>query len=166
MKKLSISAFSLVEVTLALGIVSFVMLAVFGLLPVGLKIARNSKDQAAAAYVTGLIANGLRAGATTDGTNYQGGFGNQTINYVLGGPSADMTWNNLTLDGIPETNAPSGQLAAVLSLIPPRSRTEAGRAVISVAWSAQANPAWDAGSQTWTKADGSLTSAIQFIPKP
>jgi uncharacterized protein (TIGR02598 family) len=39
----SIKAFSLVEVTIALGLVSFSMLAIVGLLPVGLKTFRDSR---------------------------------------------------------------------------------------------------------------------------
>ncbi len=50
------SAFSLVEVTLALGLVSFAVLAVMGLLPVGLSNLRQSMDQTVEAQIVQSIA--------------------------------------------------------------------------------------------------------------
>jgi len=46
--------FSLVEVTLALGVAAFCMIAVFGLMPAGLQTSRNATSQTAA---TGVIAS-------------------------------------------------------------------------------------------------------------
>jgi type II secretory pathway pseudopilin PulG len=54
------SAFSLVEVTLALGVAAFCLLAVFGLLPIGLNSDRNSTQQTAAASLARAIAADLR----------------------------------------------------------------------------------------------------------
>ena len=46
MRKLSgATAFSLVEVTLALGIAAFCLIAVFGLMPVGVQTNRNAISQ-------------------------------------------------------------------------------------------------------------------------
>jgi len=64
------AALSLVEVTLALGIVSFSMLAVVGLLPVGLQSIKNANEQAGAANVIGGIADALRKASSTDGTTF------------------------------------------------------------------------------------------------
>ena len=44
--------FSLVEVTLALGIVSFSMVAIFGLLPVGLDVSRQAIDTTVCSQIT------------------------------------------------------------------------------------------------------------------
>jgi uncharacterized protein (TIGR02598 family) len=61
MRDPNVSSFSLIEVTLALGVVSFALLALFGLLPVGLKENQNSTSQTAATSIaTALIAD-LRA---------------------------------------------------------------------------------------------------------
>ncbi|CAN5496505.1 hypothetical protein BH09VER1_BH09VER1_42900 [soil metagenome] len=50
------SAFSLVEVTLALGIVSVSLLSLLGLLPAGLGVLRESMDQTARAHIVQRIA--------------------------------------------------------------------------------------------------------------
>src|SRR5215813_5749765 len=61
MKKRSNRAFSLVEVTLALGIAAFCLIAVFGLMPVGVQINRNATSQTAATNIIGAIIADLRA---------------------------------------------------------------------------------------------------------
>jgi type II secretory pathway pseudopilin PulG len=48
--------FSLIEVTLAIGIIAFALLAVLALLPVGLKTNRESTDQARATQIMNAIA--------------------------------------------------------------------------------------------------------------
>ena len=64
----SIAAFSLVEVTLALGIAAFCLIAVFGLMPVGVQTNRNATSQTAA---TNIIACGDRGPASdTESSTY------------------------------------------------------------------------------------------------
>ncbi|MEO7931519.1 MAG: hypothetical protein ABIT76_00020 [Chthoniobacterales bacterium] len=58
-------AFTLVEVTLALGVASFALVAIFGLLPVGLTSNQNSYEQTAAASIAVSISADLRTAATT-----------------------------------------------------------------------------------------------------
>jgi hypothetical protein len=41
-----------------------------------------------------------------------------------------------------------------------------GRALITVAWPAVVNPQWDSNTGQWSRAEGSVTTAIQFSPKP
>lgn len=60
-----VHAFSLVELTLALGVAAFCLLAVFGLIPVGVQINRNSTSQTAAKSIIALADRDLRA--TTPG---------------------------------------------------------------------------------------------------
>jgi uncharacterized protein (TIGR02598 family) len=55
------SGFSLVEVTLALGIAAFCLIAVFGLIPVGVQTNRNATSQTAATNIIALVAADLRA---------------------------------------------------------------------------------------------------------
>ena len=57
--------FSLVEVTLALGIAAFCLLAVFGLLPIGLKTQQNAIEQTAATRIVSAAASDLRNTART-----------------------------------------------------------------------------------------------------
>jgi uncharacterized protein (TIGR02598 family) len=54
-------AFSLVEVTLALGIAAFCLIAVFGLMPVGVQTNRNATSQTAATNIMVAVVSDLRA---------------------------------------------------------------------------------------------------------
>ena len=66
MRKLrATAAFSLVEVTLALGIAAFCLLAVFGLVPVGVQTNRNATSQTAATNIMAAVIADLRATPTT-----------------------------------------------------------------------------------------------------
>ena len=51
------AAFTLVELALALGIVSFAMVSIFGLVPIGLQASRDSSDQIARTNITKQIAS-------------------------------------------------------------------------------------------------------------
>ncbi|MEI6351727.1 MAG: hypothetical protein WCP06_11550 [Verrucomicrobiota bacterium] len=55
------AAFSLVEVTLALGIAAFCLITAFGLLPIGLTSNRNSTEQTAASRLATAVIADLRA---------------------------------------------------------------------------------------------------------
>lgn len=77
-----------------------------------------------------------------------------------------MSWNNLKLDGSTESSGETKRITAVLNVTPPANFTTPGQAVISVAWPAQAGPVWDAATQSWSKAEGSITAGIQFLAKP
>ena len=63
------SAFSLTEVTLALGVAAFCLTAIFGLLPIGISSNQSSVQQTVAAGVTSAIAADLRATPFTTGTS-------------------------------------------------------------------------------------------------
>ena len=65
------SAFSLVEVTLALGIAAFCLIAVFGLMPVGLQTNRNAKSQTRATNLMAAVMADLRATPRTRTTSLQ-----------------------------------------------------------------------------------------------
>ena len=156
-------AFSLVEVVLAIGIVSFALVAVIGLMPVGLRSVKNANEQAGAADALNAIADSLRTASSTNAINYSNSFAGTPIGYSVGGSLANNTWNNLTLEG--STNDINRRLAARLDITPPTNSTSPGRATVSVAWSAQANPVWSMNSQTWSNAEGSITSGIQFLPR-
>jgi Tfp pilus assembly protein PilV len=64
----TVPAFSLVEVTLALGIAAFCLIAVCGLIPVGVQTNRNATSQTAAtSIIRGVVAD-LRATPKSAGT--------------------------------------------------------------------------------------------------
>jgi type II secretory pathway pseudopilin PulG len=71
MKRRSTPAFSLVEVTLALGIAAFCLIAVFGLMPVGVQANRNATSQTAATNIIGAVISDLRATPKNSTTSSQ-----------------------------------------------------------------------------------------------
>ena len=87
MRKLSVSSgFSLVEVTLALGIAAFCLLAVFALIPVAALTNRNATSQTAATNIMAAVVADLRATPKTNTTSTQFGirFGTNTTLYFDG----------------------------------------------------------------------------------
>ena len=83
MRKRSTAAFSLVEVTLALGIAAFCLIAVFGLVPVAVLTNRNATSQTAATNIMAAVVSDLRATPTTNSTSLQFAipFGTNTTRY-------------------------------------------------------------------------------------
>jgi uncharacterized protein (TIGR02598 family) len=73
MKRRSNCAFSLVEVTLALGIAAFCLIAIFGLMPVGVQTNRNATSQTAATSITAAVVADLRATPKANTTSTQFG---------------------------------------------------------------------------------------------
>jgi hypothetical protein len=83
MRKLSTAAaFSLVELTLALGVAAFCLIAVFGLVPVGVQTNRNATSQTAATNILSSVVSDIRAspkgGGNTAKYKIRRGKGNQT----------------------------------------------------------------------------------------
>ena len=64
------AGFTLVEVTLALGVAAFSLLAIFSLLPIGLQINQRSVEQTASVDILSAVTADLRA---TPATNPRGG---------------------------------------------------------------------------------------------
>jgi uncharacterized protein (TIGR02598 family) len=60
-KKRFTSGFSLVELTLALGIAAFCFIAVIGIIPVGVQTNRNATSQTAATNIMAAVVTDLRA---------------------------------------------------------------------------------------------------------
>jgi uncharacterized protein (TIGR02598 family) len=65
------AGFSLVEVTLALGIAAFCLIALFGLLPLGIQTNQSSISQTAAASLLSSVVADLRAAPKTSPTSSQ-----------------------------------------------------------------------------------------------
>jgi uncharacterized protein (TIGR02598 family) len=101
------AAFSLIEVTLALGVAAFCLIAVFGLMPVGVQTNRNATSQTAATNIIAAVVVDLRATPIANPTSSQFGiaFGNDVTLYfdnagqaatLLGADSRyrlRVTWN-------------------------------------------------------------------------
>lgn len=71
MNKRFTSAFSLVELTIAIGVAAFCLIAVFGLVPVGVQTNRNATSQTAATSIMAAVVADLRATSTTANTSSQ-----------------------------------------------------------------------------------------------
>ena len=62
---------SLVEVTLALGIAAFCLIALFGIMPVGIQTNRSATSQTAATNIIAAVVAELRATPTANSTSSQ-----------------------------------------------------------------------------------------------
>lgn len=80
------AGFSLVEVTLALGVAAFCLIAVFGLLPVGVQANQSATSQTAATGIMAAVIADLRATPKTSTTSAQFGiiFGSTKTLYFNG----------------------------------------------------------------------------------
>lgn len=150
------SGFSLVEVTIALGIIAFCVVAVFGLLPTALRSVKEANDRRNAVEVMNGIAGDLlsRSGMETQATNR------------LSGVFSNVTWSsavvktNVIIPADGRLGEPNGQLMkAALEIVPPASRFGAGMAKISIAWPETANIN---ASGVWTNAQGSVRTIVYF----
>ena len=159
------SGFSLVEVTIALGIVSFALIPIVGMLPVGLQSVKNANYQSASANAIVRISAAIRHAASTNNADFSSAYGGRAdaIRYVIGGASRidGEVFQGLGLDGLP--SASDGRLIAHVEISPPLAAHLPGSAEISVAWPASA--VYDTAAKRWNNAQGFVTTAIQFLPK-
>jgi uncharacterized protein (TIGR02598 family) len=129
-------AFSLIEVTLALGVSAFCLVTVFALLPIALNIQSTSTSQTAATQIASSIEGDLRAtasGATTS-PEFLIPIGTTTTLYFTneGESSATLTAQS--------------RYRAVVSFTPSSGGPRAATLVnVNVSWPAPAAPAQAAG---------------------
>lgn len=113
------NSFSLVEVTVALGITAFCLIAIFGLLPVGLKANQNSISQTAAANILCAVIADLRATPKNASSSIQFGitFGTETTLYFDndGKPSSSLGPNSRYQLKITFPSNESGTIAATFA---------------------------------------------------
>jgi uncharacterized protein (TIGR02598 family) len=137
-------AFSLVEVTIALGIVSFCLIAILGLLPAGLNTNKASVQQNAAANLASLIASDLRSTPATT---------NRSTCYGLELPAGGTGNKSVLLDesGAVASDAASAVFLATVTVVAPASGVTASSARILITWPAAADI---------TKASGSFETVV------
>ncbi len=136
------AAFSLVEVTFALGICAFCLLAVYGLLPAGFKNSQVASEETAAANLLTLVAVDLRETPRTSGiSSFFGipippGSGATVVRYFSeagrssDAPVADSRYR-VAVSFLPSRSAAYTKLATLANVL--------------VSWPAQAAPAEAAG---------------------
>jgi len=162
------SGFSLVEVTLALGVAAFCLIAVFGLLPVGLNSNQTSINQTAAASLARGIISDLRATTRTTPASSQ-----KSPQYKITVPSTGSTTSTIflkqdtTAAGAENTDADPGTnplyRATVVFTVPP-ARTNYFGAVSSSATQGATGMVLARVLITWPAlADKSASSAPRFF---
>jgi len=155
MKKHSRRAFSLVEVTLALGIAAFCLIAVFGLMPVGVQTNRNATSQTAATTILSSVVSDMRIGAIGPGAAQsslynivipvRGSIGApQTRNFDCEGRCSTDLAGSIRSDG--SSWSPPIVTRYQLKVSFPSSATGVTYADIKVTWPAAAVPANVSGS--------------------
>lgn len=149
-------AFSLIEVTLAIGIIAFALVALIALLPIGLMANRNAAEQARAMQTLNALAICVqKASFTVSGT---------TVTYTALKPfDAQLTWKippaagtvtaNIFVgeNGLPVATSGSARQLAYVSLTPPADKLSVGRAYIGVTWDRYV---MNQASNNWQGANG------------
>ena len=140
------SGFSLVEVALALGIAAFALVAIMGLIPVGLNSNQASSEQTVAAGLAAGIAVDLRTTpvAVPPATK-------TSLRYLVSFPPSGSVTHTLFLKedgsaaGAPDTNADPSQdprYRATLFVTAPTAATQKAATLVRilVTWPAMADP--------------------------
>ena len=110
-------AFSLVEIVLALGLVSFSMLAIFALVAQGHRTSRESRLESVSAILAGRINSLFRASAAWDAgvTNFSG---NRTLTEIAAGTAVTVTnYLDLNLSNVSSAD-PDRQFAVITEVGP------------------------------------------------
>ena len=128
------SAFSLIEVTLSLGILAFCLIAVFGLLPVGFTSNQTSVEQTVATGMASAIVSDLRATAFATGTS-----ANYKIAIPVNSPSATQQLRLREDGSLDTTGGANSKYLAYISFSKPASAKAATPVRILVIWPAGSN---------------------------
>jgi uncharacterized protein (TIGR02598 family) len=88
------AGFSLVELTLALGVAAFCLIAVFGLMPVGVQTNRNATSQTAATNVMAAVISDLRGTTKANTTSAQFGITFGTNRCMVGCPQSPLYFDS------------------------------------------------------------------------
>ena len=149
------AAFSLVEIVLALGVAAFALIAVLGMLPVGLKVQQASVQQTVANAVMSQIIDDLRADvrlppgqatkAAGDWANLNGHWQSVAVPDTLFF-TIDAKENGYASGSAPPAPADSVFRATITYLFPPTATTSIAKITIS----------WPAAQSDLTKVAGSV----------
>ena len=142
-------AFSLIEVVLALGVAAFSLIAVFGLLPVGVQTNRNSTAQTATTGILASVIADLRATpkppALNTSSQYRIVFGTSKTLYFDGTGRCSTDLNgSIKTDGT--AWLPTLQTRYQLNITFPWNSGLAYGADLKMTWPAAATPANASGS--------------------
>jgi uncharacterized protein (TIGR02598 family) len=134
------SAFSLVEITLALGVAAFCLLTVFGLVPIALQTQQASVQQTTANAIMNAILGDLRADVRLPpgqaSKENKSGFGLHGHWLLVSTPDTLYFTNQGTLAALDST---ATFRAKITYLFPPVASTSVAKIIVS--WPAQVDPA-------------------------
>jgi len=130
-KAFSGAAFSLVEVVLALGVISFAIVAILGVFPIGLATGHSAQDETRAPQIAQTILAGFASQASTQFSNVQ----------ILG-LTFDLTTSSTQVlyagnDGqlLPTATGATYAVAIITNSAPPRFDSGyANQVTVSVMW--------------------------------
>lgn len=130
------TAFSLVEITIALGIASVSLLAVFGLLATGSQINRAATEQTGAGDILLTVVNDLRATPAATATS---------LHYSIAIPANPVSLTDTTLfidtSGQPSTSlGPNSRYRLIATFLPNGSGRVATLIRLRLTWPAAADP--------------------------
>ncbi|MBE7157093.1 MAG: Verru_Chthon cassette protein B [Rhodospirillales bacterium] len=149
MRKITAHAFSLVEVTLALGITAICMVSLFGLLPIGLNTNRNSVEQTFAAGLVGTVIADIRTQAASNARMPATGTAGKSPQYGFDLTVTTVQTIYINADGS-ATPVPTTALYRIsLAFSAPAQPATASPLRIFVSWPAAAG---NAPSNAWPKA--------------
>jgi uncharacterized protein (TIGR02598 family) len=173
-------AFSLVEVVLALGILAFCLMAVFGLIPTGLNSQRVAEDEARAVTALNMTATAVRSAVldsrTSDGvatyklpsflSEHPLSDTNNAINVQVG--ASDQTYRfALKEDGTIRRSDESGAEARqtlYLKVSPPVNATAPIQVYAAVVWPARDTDATITPAEFKNRA-GFLDAFVSYVPR-
>jgi len=135
------AAFSLVEVTLALGVAAFCLIAVFGLVPIAVQTNRNATSQTRATNIMAAVVADLRATPTAATTSTEFGirFGTNVTLYFDG----EGQFATSIAPASPTPFQPRYQLKVTWNALPPTGMQYAD---LKVTWPAAATTGNASGS--------------------
>jgi len=141
------AGFSLVEVTLAIGVTAFCLLAVFGLLPIAQTSHQNASEQSVMSHLTSEILSDLKATRRTTPASSQN---SPRFGLAVDAPGSGSSIHTLFFReggatiGPADTDAagadPAPRYRATIFLAPPVDARSATTGRILVTWPAMADP--------------------------
>lgn len=131
------TAFSLVEVTLALGVAAVALLAILGLLATGSQINRTATEQAASSDILTAVANDLRATPATTATSMQ--FAIAIPPNPVGAPISTTLYSDSTGQSSMSLDSAS-RYRLVSTFLPNEGGRTATLVTLRLTWPAAANP--------------------------
>ena len=135
--------FSLAEVVVALGVISFAIVAILGVLPSGLQTSKSSQDETRAAQIARSILAGIASQAPTQFDNIQLAFSeNSSAQFNLGSSETKTLYADNDGKIITDTNGATFKVDVTTNSAPTGFDSgNANQITVRVIWPANAPPA-------------------------